>query len=106
MSLVKIEAPDLYKMFKVTSPRVIKGLEQLTSMNIPYYIPNIPHSTLTAMYNLIENFSTDTDFELFEHILTQQLVLDLYLIVDLTDTLLHTRLSYTSILPDPPVSKC
>ena len=57
-------------------------------MNIPYYIPNIPHSTLTAMYNLIENFSIDTDFEHFEHILTVQLVLDLsYLIENLTDTL-------------------
>ena len=88
MSFVKIKAPDLYKMFKVTSPRVIKGLEQLETMNIPYYIPNIPHSTLTAMYNFIENFSIDTDFELFEHILTQQLVLDLsYLIENLTDTL-------------------
>ena len=57
-------------------------------MNIPYYIPNIPHSTLTAMYNFISNFSIDTDFELFEHILTQQLGLDLsYLIENLTDTL-------------------
>ena len=57
-------------------------------MNFPYYIPNIPHSTLTAIYNFVENFTTDTDFKGFERILAPQLVLNLSSqIDDLEDTL-------------------
>ena len=64
-------------------------------MNIPYYIPNIPHSTLTAIYN-----TTDTNFELFEHILAPQLFLDISSqIDDLADTL--NQAYYIPDLPSP-----
>ena len=78
MNLIEIKAPELYTMFRVTSPRVIKGFELLASLHIPHYIPDIPKSTLATIYNFLENFATDTDLELLQHILPPNLITDIF----------------------------
>ena len=71
--MFNIQAPDLYKLFKVTSPRVVNGIEKISSMNTPYHVADIPRDTLAHIYTFLENYNTDTDFELMQGILSPEL---------------------------------
>ena len=75
----------------ITSETVLNGLRLLSLTTIPHYLPDIPPSTLSWIYNLLENFELDTNHTRLQDTLNFHDLSELYIVLDfLRDTLLES----------------
>ena len=70
----------------------MNGFEQISNRTIPHVIPDIPHETLTWIYNFLERFSTETNHNMFNVTLPLQLSKDISLLIEhLYDSLIEAN---------------